>query len=72
MVDLKIPFVIQFIEEHFSGSGSENEEVLGVQPDLSLILVLHTETPSSSAPEVTSDGITEDSDMQIWDLTPWG
>ena len=72
MVGLKIPFLMQFIEEHFSGIGSENEEVLDVQPDLSLNLVVPTETSSSSPPEVTSVDIIEDGNMQIWDLTPWG
>ena len=69
LVDLEIPNVIQFLEEHFGGSGSENE-VLGVQPDLSLNLVVHTKAPSFSAPEVTSDDLSEDSGMQILDRTP--
>ena len=69
ILDQKIPFVIQFIEEHFGGSGSENE-VLDVQPDLSLNLVVHTKAPSFYAPEVTSDDLSEDSEMQILDLTP--
>ena len=43
-VDLEIPNVIQFLEEHFGGSGSVNE-FLGVRPDLSLNLVVHTEAP---------------------------
>ena len=69
LVDLEIPNVIQFLEEHFGGSGSENE-VLGVQPDLSLNLVVHTKAPSFSAPKVKSDDLSEDSGMQILDLTP--
>ena len=71
MVDLKIPFAIQFNEGNPSGSGSENEVVLGVQPDLPLSLVVHSKTTTSSAPEVTIDGIAEDSGKQIWNLSPW-
>ena len=67
-VDLKIPNVIQFLEEHFGGSGSENE-VLGVQPYLSLNLVVHTKAPPFSAHKVKSDDLSEDSGMQIFYLT---
>ena len=65
MVDLKIHFA------NPSRSGSENEVVLGVQPDLPLNLVVHSETSTSSAPEVTIDSMAEDSGKQIWNLSLW-
>ena len=69
LVDLEISNVIHFLEEHFGGSGSENE-VLVVQPDLSLNLVVHTKAPSFSAPKVKSDDLSEDSGTHFFYLTP--
>ena len=63
---------MQFIEEHFSGIGSENEELLDVQPDFSLNLAVSSKTTSSSPPEAISVDISEEGNTLIWDLTPWG
>ena len=69
-VDLKLSFVVKFIEGK-AESGSENRMELSVQPDLSLNLSVHHKTSSSSAPDLEVADIAENTGLRTWNLNPW-
>ena len=72
MVGLQVPFIMQLIEEFSEATGLGTDEDPVTQSDLSLDLVVLSETTTIPPPEDFNVGVAENGTLLVFNFTPLG